>query len=67
MSKIIIAQNKCKGCELCILACPKKNIRLSQKMNKKGFHYVEIIDPDKCNACGLCFQVCPDVAIEIWK
>ena len=36
-------------------------------INKKGFHYIEIIDPDNCNACGLCYQVCPDVAIEIWK
>ncbi len=67
MPKIVIAQNKCKGCELCVSACPKKIICLSQKMNKKGLHYVEIIDQDKCIACGLCFQVCPDVAIEIWK
>ena len=66
-SKIVIYEQKCKGCELCVITCPKKNLRLGRKINKKGYHYVEIIDPDSCNSCGLCYQVCPDVAIEIWK
>ena len=52
---------------MCVITCPKKNLRLGKKINKKGYHYVEIIDPEKCNSCGLCYQACPDVAIEIWK
>lgn len=67
MSKIIVYEQKCKGCQLCIVACPKKNIRLSKEINKKSYHYAQIIDMQKCNACGFCYQMCPDVAIEVWK
>jgi 2-oxoglutarate ferredoxin oxidoreductase subunit delta len=38
---------------------------MSKKMNKKGFHPVEVVSPEKCTGCGICFLVCPDVAIEI--
>ena len=58
---------KCKGCELCVAACPIGDIRMSKKLNKKGFHYAEIIDEKKCTGCGLCFQMCPDLVIEIEK
>lgn len=66
MSKIKINKDRCKGCELCIVACPSKIIKLSNELNKKGFHYA-IVDEDECNKCGLCFQMCPDLCIEIEK
>ena len=67
--KITIKLNpeRCKGCGLCVDVCPKGNLRLSEKINSKGHHYVELIEPDKCTGCGLCYQMCPDLVIEIEK
>ena len=36
MPKITIDKEKCKGCGLCVLACPKKLIVMSDEFNKKG-------------------------------
>lgn len=66
MPTIKIDIEKCKGCHFCIEACPLKLIKVSNKLNKKGFDYV-IMDSDKCTGCGMCFQMCPDLAIEVYK
>jgi 2-oxoglutarate ferredoxin oxidoreductase subunit delta len=62
-----IKEEKCKGCQICINFCPRGVLKISKKINKKGFHPVEAIHEEKCNSCGICFLVCPDVAIEIPK
>jgi 2-oxoglutarate ferredoxin oxidoreductase subunit delta len=56
---------RCKGCGLCVLYCPKGSLRMTQELNNQGNPYVEQIDPAVCNACGICFRMCPDVAITI--
>jgi 2-oxoglutarate ferredoxin oxidoreductase subunit delta len=67
VSTITIDKEKCKGCEICIQACPHDLIVLSPKMNKHGGHYVEGINLDKCTGCTLCARVCPDWVIEVYK
>lgn len=67
MAKIVIDTEKCKGCTLCIRACPKKLILMSDKFNKKGTHPAEFFGEKDCTGCGFCFLVCPDVVIEVWK
>ena len=67
MSTITINVEKCKGCEICIEACPHDLIVLSHKMNKMGGHYVEGINLEKCTGCTLCARVCPDWVIEVYK
>ncbi len=67
MGIIIIDQERCKGCELCIKACPKNIIFMSEKFNKKGYHYTKQIKPEECTGCTFCALVCPDVAIEVFK
>ena len=67
MVKITIDKERCKGCSFCTTVCPIKNIKMSFSLNKKGYHYAEIIDEKKCTGCGLCFQMCPDLCIEIEK
>lgn len=67
MVKINFDIERCKGCELCTLVCPIKIIKMSDKLNKKGFHYAEITDKEKCTGCGMCFQMCPDLVIEVEK
>ncbi|MCL2294857.1 MAG: ferredoxin family protein [Spirochaetes bacterium] len=65
--KPLINRERCKGCVLCIGACPKKVLKMSQQINKLGFHYPECVDEANCTACTFCAVVCPDIAIEIEK
>ncbi len=65
---IVIDQKKCKGCVLCIDACPKHLISQAREMNDQGYQYAVCIDPEgKCNACTLCAVTCPDMCIEVFR
>lgn len=65
--RIIVDPEKCKSCELCIAACPKHIMRLSEVKNARGFELAQCFDESKCIGCKICAEVCPDVAIEIIK
>ena len=68
MVKFSIKEELCKGCELCVRACPKKLLQLSpDKLNDKGYHPVMITDVEACVASGSCFRTCPDTVISIVK
>jgi 2-oxoglutarate ferredoxin oxidoreductase subunit delta len=63
--KVKIDEKICKGCGLCIIACPRKILKASAKYNSKGLHPVSIITGFACSGCGFCYIMCPDTAIEI--
>ncbi len=65
MPGVIIDKNYCKGCELCIYACPMQILRMSKDINLKGYFYAQLIEPTKCIGCMICAITCPDVAIEV--
>ena len=65
--KIVIDAERCKGCGLCIDACPQKNIRLAEEADLRGIRIACHDDSDECNACKFCYEVCPDVAITVYK
>ena len=67
MAKVIFLEDQCKGCGLCILACPKKIVSISEKLNKKGFSPAQVLEQDKCIGCAFCAISCPDVAIRVEK
>ena len=68
MAKITFDTDACKGCGLCVRACPKELLQLSKtKINSKGYRPAEITDMSKCVACAACARTCPDVCIEIEK
>ncbi len=61
--KVIINEERCKSCGLCISVCPKGVLRISEKLNLTGYHPVELFDNDGCISCGFCYLICPDAAI----
>ena len=66
MVKVTINEIVCKGCGLCVRACPKNVLALSRtKLNAKGYHPAEVADPENCIGCASCARTCPDVAIRI--
>jgi len=56
----------CKGCELCIDACPQESLQLSPNINKLGYHYAVLIK-DNCTGCTNCALVCPDAVITVYR
>jgi 2-oxoglutarate ferredoxin oxidoreductase subunit delta len=65
--KPVIDPEKCKGCGLCIGACPKHILEFSKDVNKQGVSYPLCIDESACIACTFCATMCPDSAITILK
>jgi 2-oxoglutarate ferredoxin oxidoreductase subunit delta len=55
----------CKGCELCIPACPPGVLEMSTARNELGVHYPEL--SPGCTGCGACLLVCPDFCIAIYR
>lgn len=51
-----IYSDKCKGCGICVKACPSGAIAVEEKLAK--------VDMDKCSLCGACESSCPFKAIE---
>lgn len=63
-----VNKERCKGCNLCVTACPSDVLALhSKKVNDKGYHYAYMINPDKCIGCASCGYVCPDGCITVYK
>jgi len=67
MNRLVIDRDRCKACRLCISACNRHLLALSEKLNAKGYHPAAQHDPEKCTACALCAIVCPEGAIEVYK
>lgn len=55
----------CKGCGLCVQACPHGAMGFADHMNSRGFHPACLLRPDECTGCAQCALMCPDVCIRI--
>lgn len=67
MQKLIFNEKLCKGCGLCVRACPKQILAIGKKTNAMGYDVVECIDESKCISCAFCATMCPDCVIEVHK
>lgn len=64
---IEVNENYCKGCELCVSACPQEVLSLDMnRLTPKGYHPVHL-HSEGCTGCGICAVVCPDAALTVYR
>jgi len=64
---IIVDTESCKGCDICVNACPTDVLQLSKEVNGKGYRFSEMINPFACTGCTSCALVCPDTVITVYR
>ena len=65
ITDVMINKERCKGCELCVNACPQGVLEMSKDINTKGYFYAHAVKLEDCTGCLSCALMCPDVAITI--
>ena len=64
---VMVDEEICKGCGLCVSACPRSAMGFSKEINSRGFHPAALLKPDQCTGCTYCALMCPDACITILK
>lgn len=65
---VLIDRERCKGCGLCVAACPRHVLMLSDDYNIRGYHPARLDEQsDHCTGCGICAVVCPDVVFTVYR
>lgn len=64
---IEVTELYCKGCELCVNACPQHVMSLDKdSLTTMGYHPVRL-HADGCTGCGICAIVCPEAALTVYR
>jgi 2-oxoglutarate ferredoxin oxidoreductase subunit delta len=65
--RVVISDLYCKGCELCVRACPQGSLALAvDRITAKGYHPAALVN-DQCTGCGVCAVVCPEAGIMVYR
>ncbi len=67
MARVVVKEERCKGCGLCIEVCPKNLLAIGKNANSSGYYTMIQKNKEECSGCSLCAVMCPDVAIEIYR
>ncbi|MBL7110458.1 MAG: 4Fe-4S dicluster domain-containing protein [Bacteroidales bacterium] len=67
LGAIVVDIEKCKGCEICVDACPTQVIMMGKRVNSKGYHFAYMEIPEACTGCINCAIVCPDGVITVYR
>jgi 2-oxoglutarate ferredoxin oxidoreductase subunit delta len=69
LCRVEFREDRCKGCLLCVHACPSGIIHQSTRFNQQGYKVAEIPAErmPECKGCAFCALMCPDSAIRVFK
>jgi NAD-dependent dihydropyrimidine dehydrogenase PreA subunit len=59
---VVIKEDECNGCALCIEVCPAGCLSLGDAFNSQGYQPVRYAG-DGCRADGFCFYACPEPGV----
>lgn len=65
---LTLDKNRCPGCEICMLICPKEAIEVEKLLKKDGEKSkppIMDVDEEKCHFCGMCSSICPFGALDV--
>ena len=63
--EVVVLEQYCKGCGLCIEFCKKGKLYIRQMPNKHGIQTAGVRQDVDCAGCLQCATICPDAAVEI--
>ncbi len=63
--EIVIDDQFCKGCGLCIQVCPRNVFGKGKKRNRAGYLLPQVDSSENCAVCYFCEMTCPDLAITV--
>ncbi|MBR1387188.1 MAG: 4Fe-4S binding protein [Alloprevotella sp.] len=65
---VVVDEARCKGCNLCVVACPTDSLKLSAgEVNHRGYAFCQQVNPDVCTGCSSCAIVCPDGCLTVYR
>jgi len=59
---LVLDNQRCVGCEICQIACPKEAISVEKSPKSKEKKLIKStvkVDESKCHFCGICTLICP--------
>ena len=63
---VVIDVEACKGCDLCIDACPPRVLEMTtHDVNSRGYRYPLL--QAGCTGCQACAWICPDFCFQVYK
>jgi len=66
LGTVVIDVDACKGCDLCIDACPPGVLEMTtHEVNARGYRFPVLLAG--CTGCQICAQVCPDFCFQVYK
>ena len=64
---IEVEERYCKGCSLCVDACPQDVVSLNmERLTPKGYHPA-YLSAEGCTGCAICALVCPEAALTVYR